>query len=120
EDYAWLEAVFTRQIPGNLYLINPLKKNLLSREASSARPSGTNTAGVYTVTGTGGVSTWVRVTDCRSPWQPEEDVAEAEADERHDGDDLDHGEPVLELAEVAHRGEVHAEHDHRERHDRHP
>ena len=68
EDYAWLEAVFTRQIPGNLYLINPLKKNLLSREASSARPSGTNTAGVYTVPGTGGVSTWVRVTDGPVAW----------------------------------------------------
>ena len=68
EDHAWLETVFTRQIPGNLYLINPLKKNLLSREASSARPSGTSTAGVYTVPGTGGVSTWVRVTDGPITW----------------------------------------------------
>lgn len=68
EQYEWLESVFTRQIPGNLYLVNPLKKNLLSREAASARPSGTSTAGVYTTPGTGGVATWIRVTDGPITW----------------------------------------------------
>lgn len=65
EDYEWLEAVFTRQIPGNLYLINPLKTNLLSREAASSKPSGTITAGVYTVSGS---ASWIRVVDGPVSW----------------------------------------------------
>jgi hypothetical protein len=65
DEHAWLEAVFTRQIPGNVYLINPLKKNLLSREAASSKPSGTNTAGIYT---TSGSASWIRVLDGPVSW----------------------------------------------------
>ncbi|WP_190821955.1 hypothetical protein [Saccharopolyspora pogona] len=65
DEYAHLEAVFTRQIPGNTYLIDPLRKNLLSREASSSKPSGTSTAGVFT---TSGSATWIRVLDGPVSW----------------------------------------------------
>lgn len=34
QDFSWLEAMFTRQIPGPHRLINPLKNNLLSLPAS--------------------------------------------------------------------------------------
>ncbi len=38
-DYLWLEAMFIRHIPGPVFLINPLKKNLLSKEASISKTS---------------------------------------------------------------------------------
>ena len=43
-----------------------------------------------------------------------EDVDRAEDDEQHDRRHLDHREPVLERAEVAHRARVHVEQDERE------
>ena len=58
DEQSRLEAVYTRQVPGNVYLIDPLRKNLLSREASSSKPLGTDQRGVYAATGTAG---WIRV-----------------------------------------------------------
>lgn len=51
-DYHWLEAMHKRHIPGPLYLINPLKRNLLSNESSMARDTSFPGNGAYT-SGTG-------------------------------------------------------------------
>lgn len=47
-DYLWLEAMHLRHIPGPVYLVNPLKRNLLSKESSMARDTAMPTNGVYT------------------------------------------------------------------------
>lgn len=49
-DYLWLEAMHIRHIPGPLYLINPLKRNLLSKEASISKTSFFPGPGVYSPT----------------------------------------------------------------------
>lgn len=50
DDYLWLEAMHVRHIPGPVYLINPLKKNLLSKEASMSNTSYSAGPGVYSPT----------------------------------------------------------------------
>lgn len=60
DEYEQLEALYTRQIPGPLYLVDPLRRNLLTREAASARPAGADRRGIYA--DAGGLS-WVKVTD---------------------------------------------------------
>lgn len=50
-DYLWLEAMHVRHIPGPVYLVNPLKRNLLSKNASMCRTSYFSAGGgVYTPT----------------------------------------------------------------------
>lgn len=46
-DYLWLEAMHLRHIPGPVYVINPLKRNLLSKQASMSRSSYDRGAGLY-------------------------------------------------------------------------
>lgn len=65
DEYTRLEAVYTGQISGDLYLTDPLKKNLLSREASSGRPATANLSGVFANSGS---VNWVRLTDGPIPW----------------------------------------------------
>lgn len=65
EEHSWLEAVYTRQVPGNVYLIDPLRKNLFSREAASSKPLGTDQRGVFAVSGSAG---WIRVLDGPVSW----------------------------------------------------
>ncbi len=48
EEYAWLEALHTRVIPGPLRLISPLKRNRLSMQASHVMSWGVYTLGVQT------------------------------------------------------------------------
>jgi hypothetical protein len=48
EEYAWLEALHTRVIPGPLRLISPLKRNRLSMQASHAMAWGVYTLGIQT------------------------------------------------------------------------
>jgi hypothetical protein len=40
EDWAWLEAIYRRLIPGPHYLINPMRKNLLVAESSFPKVGG--------------------------------------------------------------------------------
>lgn len=47
-DYLWLEALHLRHIPGPVYLINPLKNNLLSKASSMVRDSAFPGNGAYT------------------------------------------------------------------------
>lgn len=46
-DYLWLEALHLRHIPGPLYMINPLKKNLLTKESSMCRSAYARLNGIY-------------------------------------------------------------------------
>lgn len=45
--YLWLEAIHLRHIPGPVYVINPLKRNLLSKESSMSRTSYFQGNGIY-------------------------------------------------------------------------
>lgn len=49
-DYLWLEAMHLRHIPGPLFLINPLKRNMLSKEASMSRTAYFSGPGIYSPT----------------------------------------------------------------------
>lgn len=49
-DYLWLEAMHLRHIPGPLFMLNPLKRNLLSKEASMSRTSYFQGPGIYSPT----------------------------------------------------------------------
>lgn len=49
-EYLWLEAMHIRHIPGPLFMINPLKRNLLSKEASMSRTSLFQGPGIFSPT----------------------------------------------------------------------
>lgn len=65
EEYSRLEAIYTGMTTGDLFLKNPLKKNLLSRESSSGKPAPSHLRGAYASTGTTG---WVKLTDSPVEW----------------------------------------------------
>lgn len=65
EEYNRLEALYTQQIPGPFYLVDPLRRNLVSRESSSARPSG---AGFRGLSAAGGALSWVKASDSPLEW----------------------------------------------------
>lgn len=67
DEYYWLEALYTETIPGPFKLIDPLRKNLLSREAALAKPSDATQRGLYTL----GTSTlgWLQMQDSPVTWQ---------------------------------------------------
>lgn len=46
QEFAWLEALHTRLVPGPFYLLNPLKKNRLTTQASAMRPTNYSNSGV--------------------------------------------------------------------------
>lgn len=35
DEYRWIEAIYTQMVPGPIYLVNPLKRNLLSNQSST-------------------------------------------------------------------------------------
>lgn len=49
-DYLWLRAMHVRHIPGPLFVINPLEKNLLSKESAMCRTSYFRGPGIYSPT----------------------------------------------------------------------
>lgn len=55
--YLWLEAMHTRHIPGPVYLINPMKRNMMSKEASMCKTAYWPDFGVYSIT-TGYTHNW--------------------------------------------------------------
>ncbi|MDA3643777.1 hypothetical protein LZ318_11960 [Saccharopolyspora indica] len=64
-EYARLESLYTQQIPGPYFLLDPLRRNLVSREASSSRPAGMDFRGISV---DGGSLSWLRVTDSPLDW----------------------------------------------------
>lgn len=63
-EYERLEALFTRQVPGTLYLVDPLRRNVLSRESASSRPAGSSGSGL---SASAGAIQWVQVSDGPNP-----------------------------------------------------
>jgi hypothetical protein len=55
DEREWLEMCHTRHIPGPHYLINPMVRNRLSREAASSKPTRSNNQGVTWVGSATGV-----------------------------------------------------------------
>lgn len=49
-DYLWLRAMHVRHIPGPLFAINPMERNLLSKEAAMCRASFFQGPGIYSPT----------------------------------------------------------------------
>lgn len=47
DEFLWLEALHARLVPGPFYLINPLKRNRLTAQASRLLPVGPRSSGVY-------------------------------------------------------------------------
>lgn len=64
--YTWLEALHTRHIPGPLFLVNPLKRNMLSKQASMSATADFPGMGVYKT----GVANWAWVMDFPSAAGP--------------------------------------------------
>lgn len=66
EEYFWLEALHTQTVPGPFKLIDPLRKNLLTRESGIAKPADASRKGLTP----GGFSTlrWIRSTDSPVQW----------------------------------------------------
>lgn len=52
EQFAWMEALHLRYIPGPLFLLNPLKKNFVSREVCSLAVGSASVQGIGSDTGT--------------------------------------------------------------------
>lgn len=48
--HMWLRSMFTRHIPGPVYLVNPLEKNMMSKESAMSRVVFFDGSGVYSST----------------------------------------------------------------------
>ena len=67
DEYFRLESLYTETIPGPFWLVDPLRKNLVSREAATTRPADAYGRGVSVDPSTGAL-TWIKVLDSPISW----------------------------------------------------